>query len=56
MALILLSEFILRKSFPIYLDDSMQGNPEIGVSSGEVGRSVFLNPEDLGQILPCSFY
>lgn len=33
--------------FPIYLDDSMNGEEEIAVSSGEVGRSIFLNPKDL---------
>lgn len=32
---------------PIYLDDSMNGQNEVAVSSGEVGRSVWLNPKDL---------
>lgn len=35
--------------FPIYLDDSMNEQEEIAVSSGEVGRSVFLNPKDLAE-------
>lgn len=33
--------------YPIYLDDSMNDQEEIAVSSGEVGRSVFLSPKDL---------
>lgn len=33
--------------FPIYLDDSVNHEEEIAVSSGEVGRSIFLNPKDL---------
>ena len=44
-----------KEKFPIYLDDSMQGNPEIGVSSGEVGRSIFLNPEDLAKFCHAPF-
>lgn len=32
---------------PIYLDNSMNGQKEIACSSGEVGRSVWLNPKDL---------
>ena len=32
--------------YPIYLDDSMKNEKEIGVSSGKVGRSVFLAPSD----------
>ena len=32
---------------PIYLDDSMNGKDEIAVSSGEVGRSIWVNPQDL---------
>ncbi|GFZ27067.1 Cys-tRNA(Pro) deacylase [Lactobacillus corticis] len=36
--------------FPIYLDESMKDQAEIGVSSGKVGRSVFLNPQDLARV------
>lgn len=32
---------------PIFLDDSMNDEEEVAVSSGEVGRSVWLNPKDL---------
>lgn len=32
---------------PIFLDDSMNDKEEVAVSSGEVGRSVWLNPKDL---------
>ncbi|KRK08514.1 transcriptional regulator [Lactobacillus pasteurii DSM 23907 = CRBIP 24.76] len=41
--------------FPIYLDEGMQAEAEIGVSSGEVGRSVFLNPEDLARFCHADF-
>lgn len=33
--------------YPIYLDDSINHLDKIAVSSGEVGRSVWLNPKDL---------
>ncbi|MBD5431881.1 aminoacyl-tRNA deacylase [Lactobacillus agrestimuris] len=42
--------------YPIYLDDSMKDKEEVGVSSGEVGRSVFLNPEDLAKFCETDFY
>lgn len=44
-----------KEKLPIYLDDSMKGNEEIAVSSGELGRSVFLNPEDLARFCHAPF-
>ncbi|RVU70219.1 MULTISPECIES: aminoacyl-tRNA deacylase [Lactobacillus] len=41
--------------FPIYLDNSMKDEAEIAVSSGEVGRSVFLNPQDLAAFCHADF-
>lgn len=41
--------------FPIYLDNSMINETEIGVSSGKVGRSVFLKPSDLQKITKAVF-
>lgn len=41
--------------YPIYLDDSMKNEKEIGVSSGKVGRSVFLGPSDLQKITEAKF-
>lgn len=41
--------------YPIYLDNSMKNEKEIGVSSGKVGRSVFLNPQDLQKITEGKF-
>ncbi|MDE7056598.1 MAG: Cys-tRNA(Pro) deacylase, partial [Lactobacillus sp.] len=41
--------------YPIYLDDSMKNEKEIGVSSGKVGRSVFLAPSDLQKITEAKF-
>ena len=41
--------------YPIYLDDSMNNEKEIGVSSGKVGRSVFLAPSDLQKITEAKF-
>lgn len=41
--------------FPIFLDNSMQKEKEIAVSSGKVGRSVFLNPQDLAAITHAKF-
>lgn len=41
--------------FPIYLDAGMQQENEIAVSSGKVGRSVFLNPTDLARITHAKF-
>lgn len=40
-----------RLHFPIYLDDSVNDADEIGVSAGEVGRSVFINPQDLAKLV-----
>ena len=42
--------------FPIYLDNSMEKHQEIAVSSGEVGRSVFLKPNDLAKFCHTDFY
>ena len=36
-----------RLHFPIYVDDSMAQAAKVAVSSGEVGRSVWLKPQDL---------
>lgn len=36
--------------FPIYLSETMQSQPIIIVSSGEVGRSIKINPQDLQKI------
>lgn len=41
--------------YPIYLDNSMKNEEEIAVSSGKVGRSVFLNPLDLQKITEGTF-
>lgn len=41
--------------YPIYLDYSMKNEKEIGVSSGKVGRSVFLAPSDLQKITEAKF-
>ncbi|EEJ72153.1 aminoacyl-tRNA deacylase [Lactobacillus ultunensis] len=41
--------------FPIYLDDTMKGEEEVGVSSGKLGRSIFLNPADLAKITKAKF-
>ena len=41
--------------YPIYLDDSMKNEKEIGVSSCKVGRSVFLAPSDLQKITEAKF-
>ncbi|WP_289761698.1 Cys-tRNA(Pro) deacylase [Lactobacillus intestinalis] len=41
--------------YPIYLDDSMKNEKEIGVSSGKIGRSVFLAPSDLQKITEAKF-
>ncbi|GAA2869702.1 Cys-tRNA(Pro) deacylase [Lactobacillus intestinalis] len=41
--------------YPIYLDNSMKNEKEIGVSSGKVGRSVFLAPSDLQKITEAKF-
>lgn len=41
--------------YPIYLDNSMKNEKEIGVSSGKVGRSVFINPQDLQKITEGKF-
>lgn len=41
--------------FPIYLDNSMKEQEEIGVSSGKLGCSVFLNPEDLAKVTSAKF-
>jgi Cys-tRNA(Pro)/Cys-tRNA(Cys) deacylase len=39
-----------KHHFPIYLDEKMKTEEEIAVSSGKVGRSVFLKPNDLQKI------
>ncbi|QNQ80369.1 Cys-tRNA(Pro) deacylase [Lactobacillus sp. PV034] len=41
--------------FPIYLDESMKNNDKIIVSSGEVGRSIKINPLDLQKITDAEF-
>ncbi|MDF7682740.1 Cys-tRNA(Pro) deacylase [Lactobacillus sp. ESL0679] len=44
-----------KHHFPIFLDSSMKNEVKIGVSSGKVGRSVFLNPDDLQKITDGKF-
>ncbi|WEV44429.1 aminoacyl-tRNA deacylase [Lactobacillus sp. ESL0684] len=44
-----------KHHFPIYLDKSMTREIEIAVSSGQVGRSVFLAPQDLQNYCQASF-
>lgn len=39
-----------KHHFPIYLDHSMKNEAEIAVSSGKIGRSVFLKPSDLQKV------
>ncbi|MDF7668271.1 MULTISPECIES: Cys-tRNA(Pro) deacylase [unclassified Lactobacillus] len=39
-----------KHHFPIYLDSGMNNEEKVGVSSGKVGRSVFLSPDDLQQV------
>lgn len=41
--------------FPIYLDHSMENETEIAVSSGKVGRSIFLKPNDLQKVTNAKF-
>ncbi|MDO4912289.1 MAG: Cys-tRNA(Pro) deacylase [Lactobacillus sp.] len=42
--------------FPIYLDESMQEHDEICVSSGKIGRSIYLKPADLAKVCQAKFY
>ncbi|MDF7671955.1 Cys-tRNA(Pro) deacylase [Lactobacillus sp. ESL0701] len=44
-----------KHHFPIYLDNGMNNEEKIGVSSGKVGRSVFLSPDDLQQVTNGTF-
>ncbi|BAQ57216.1 aminoacyl-tRNA deacylase [Lactobacillus acetotolerans] len=41
--------------FPIYLDAGMKNEEEVGVSSGKVGRSVFIKPADLQKVTHATF-
>lgn len=41
--------------FPIYLSETMKDQPVIIVSSGEVGRSIKINPQDLQKITDGKF-
>ncbi|WP_297819236.1 Cys-tRNA(Pro) deacylase [uncultured Lactobacillus sp.] len=41
--------------FPIFLDSSMKNEDQIAVSSGEVGRSVKINPDDLQKVTEGTF-
>ena len=41
--------------YPIFLDNSMKNEPLVAVSSGEVGRSVKLNPNDLATLTNATF-
>jgi Cys-tRNA(Pro)/Cys-tRNA(Cys) deacylase len=41
--------------FPIYLDAGMQQEAKIAVSSGKVGRSIFIKPQDLAAITKAKF-
>ena len=44
-----------KHHFPIYLDSSMKEHDQIAVSSGEVGRSIMINPDDLPKITEATF-
>ena len=44
-----------KHHFPIYLDNSMKGHNQIAVSSGEVGRSIMINPDDLQKVTEATF-
>ena len=44
-----------KHHIPIFLDKSMLQEPEIAVSSGKVGRSVFLKPQDLQKVTNAKF-
>lgn len=43
------------KKYPIYLDSSMEGEDGVWVSSGQVGRSVLINPQDLKTLVKGTF-
>ena len=44
-----------KHHFPIYLDSSMKEHDQIAVSSGEVGRSIMINPDDLQKVTNATF-
>ena len=44
-----------KHHFPIYLDSSMKEHDQIAVSSGEVGRSIMINPDDLQKVTDDTF-
>src|SRR5699024_10212611 len=44
-----------KHHFPIYLDSSMKEHDQIAVSSGEVGRSIMINPDDLQKVTDATF-
>ena len=44
-----------KHHFPIYLDSSMKEHDQIAVSSGEVGRSIMINPDDLQKVTDDNF-
>ncbi|KJY55416.1 Transcriptional regulator [Lactobacillus kullabergensis] len=44
-----------KHQFPIFLDNSMIKENEIAVSSGKIGRSLYLNPRDLQKITHAKF-
>ncbi len=44
-----------KHHFPIFLDLSMKNELQIAVSSGEVGRSIFLNPNELQKVTHGTF-
>lgn len=44
-----------KHHFPIFLDKSMSKESEIAISSGKIGRSVFLKPQDLQKITHAKF-
>ena len=44
-----------KHHIPIFLDKSMLQEQEIAVSSGKVGRSVFLKPQDLQKVTNAKF-
>ncbi|WEV50348.1 Cys-tRNA(Pro) deacylase [Lactobacillus sp. ESL0731] len=44
-----------KHHFPIFLDSGMKNEAKIGVSSGKIGRSVFLSPDDLQKVTEGKF-
>ena len=45
----------MKKAFPTYIHESAESLPEIGVSAGQRGVQVFLNPKDLAGFVRAGF-